>query len=741
MRIKKWILLMPIHLFAIASFDLIAQKPNIILILADDLGVNYINNKSLPYSTPNLDSMCSLGISFTNCHASPLCSPSRFMLMTGKYNCRNYKQFGEMDYSNKTIGNLLLNNGYKTALFGKWQLEGGDTAMKKFGFQQYSLFNALDARVDPAGSRYRDPNLYQDGKFVPEAFTKDKYGDDIWTDSILSFIDNNKSRPFFIYYTTPLPHFPFQPTPQDANFKTWDISKSDTAYYKSMVRYLDYIVGRIMNKVNSSGIKDKTYIIFTSDNGSPVDIIYKINGVEKKGGKGRTQDYGTHVPLIITGPDVIKKSKNEDLIDFTDILPTLADLSKSNIPPSFGVTDGLSFAKRIVNKPDTSRQWIFDYYKPFTNTTDLIRWAHTKNHKLYDSLGTYIYYDIKNDPFEKEPLDMTLLNSEQKKDKVLLQKVLDDFASISAPVLNQTQVSNISDISAFLGATITSVGNFTSVSNRGSVYSLSKTMHNSRSLLLNQLSDNQMNIGPFLQLRNQLTPQTYYSYAGFAIKNNLTGYSPTQNFITLSRSVVEGVKEVNGIVDSTTIQFFWNDAIFPLQDATRGGYVILMGKEEPMFTINANGKAPKNVFTSGNLIDVSSARLPTLPPNSIIIDSLERNTLYYFSIIPYTWNGKNDSTYNYFFKGAKTIVKKTATITPKIFPNPSTGSFNLQFSGENLQQVEITVIDIMGRIIQQLKGDTFHNYEFGNQWPGGVYFVKAKQGDHVTVSKIIKSIK
>src|SRR6476659_8164388 len=110
------------------------QKPNIILILADDLGYKSLTcDGSNLYSTPNIDKLAQKGMRFTQCQATPLCSPSRFMLLTGKYNFRNYRSYGILGRDQKTIGNMMRDAGYTTAAFGKWQLDGGDLSAHTFG--------------------------------------------------------------------------------------------------------------------------------------------------------------------------------------------------------------------------------------------------------------------------------------------------------------------------------------------------------------------------------------------------------------------------------------------------------------------------------------------------------------------------------------------------------------------------------------------------------------------------------
>jgi hypothetical protein len=117
------------------------QKPNIIFILSDDIGFKTLSvNGGKNYPTPNLDKMAKQGMNFKECHASPVCSPSRDMLLTGKYNFRNYGEWGVLDRSQKTIGNMFKDAGYKTACYGKWQLDGGDASIHAFGFDNYCVY-------------------------------------------------------------------------------------------------------------------------------------------------------------------------------------------------------------------------------------------------------------------------------------------------------------------------------------------------------------------------------------------------------------------------------------------------------------------------------------------------------------------------------------------------------------------------------------------------------------------------
>ena len=112
--------------------------------------------------------------------------------------------------------------------------------------------------------KYKNPILYEKGVFLPSSATAGRYSEDIFTDSVLNFIDSNQTSPFFIYYGMALGHFPFQPTPDDPAYASWTSSTaSDTTYFKSMIKYMDKKVGQILEKIYAAGIQNNTYIIFT----------------------------------------------------------------------------------------------------------------------------------------------------------------------------------------------------------------------------------------------------------------------------------------------------------------------------------------------------------------------------------------------------------------------------------------------------------------------------------------------
>ncbi len=388
-----------------------ADAPNIILILSDDVGYEVPTvNGGQSYATPNIDQMTNEGMRFTQCHSAPTCSPSRFMLLTGKYNFRNYTQSGVMDLGQRTIANMLHDAGYATCVAGKWQLDGGDQSIHTFGFDKYSVFQAYNTESD---QRYKDPLIYQDNGYLPSSETLNKYGEDLYADYAMNFMDSvsKTKNPFFIYYAMALCHAPFSPTPDDPQFAAWDPhgNHSDSTFFPSMANYMDKKVAAIIAKVKSLGIENNTLILFVGDNGTPNEIYSLFDGKLIQGGKSFTTEYGTHVPLIAYWPGHIAAgSLNNDLIDFTDFMPTLAAIAGIPNPP-FGKLDGVNFSPVLTGNQGTPRSWIFCHYIQGFQVT---RFVQNTNYKLYDVSGNF--YNIVNDIEEKYPLPFNTLTPQER---------------------------------------------------------------------------------------------------------------------------------------------------------------------------------------------------------------------------------------------------------------------------------------------------------------------------------------
>ena len=183
------------------------SRPNVVLIMCDDLGFEGISiYGSESYETPNLDTLAKQGMYFSHAYSTPICTPSRVQIMTGKYNFRNYVKFGFLDPSQKTFANYLLDAGYQTGICGKWQLGGDLDRVRGFGFESHCLWH-LDGR----DSRYWNPRISRNGKLLTDL--EDSFGPDVMTDFACEFIEHERKQPFLLYYPMTLPHWPFVPTP------------------------------------------------------------------------------------------------------------------------------------------------------------------------------------------------------------------------------------------------------------------------------------------------------------------------------------------------------------------------------------------------------------------------------------------------------------------------------------------------------------------------------------------------
>ncbi len=415
---------------AACSEDKDEGKPNVILIMADDMGYECLScYGSLSYRTPVLDSLATHGILFGQCHSQPLSTPSRVKLMTGLYNYRNYDYFGHLNNDQYTFGTLMKEAGYSTCIAGKWQLNGlsykdsipywsDKTRANKFGFEEYCLWQYTKTREE--GERYSKPLIEQNGEIL--STTEDDYGPDILSDYVLDFIERKKNEPFFIYYPMVLVHDPFVPTPDSEDWNNrHQRYKNDTVYFKDMVAYTDKITGRIAAKLKETGLDNNTILIFTGDNGTARSIYTDTDKGIIRGAKGNTIDAGTHVPLIVYWPEKIKNgSVYNGLIEFSDFFPTLAEMTGREVN-----CDGKSFYSLLTGSDHKPRKTLSVHYDP--------RWGKGANQYRNQFLRTIDYklyidgrfFDLSNDLQEKNPLSPDSLTPKEKEIFIFLKNELD----------------------------------------------------------------------------------------------------------------------------------------------------------------------------------------------------------------------------------------------------------------------------------------------------------------------------
>ena len=407
-----------------------AAQPNIILIMVDDFGYECVTaNGGESYQTPNIDKLAASGVRFENCHVQPLCTPTRVQLMTGRYNVRNYLNFGTLLRTETTFGHLMKNAGYATGICGKWQLGHEQDSPQHFGFDESCLWQ--QTRRPP---RYANPGLEYNG--MEKDFTHGEYGPTLVNDFALSFITKNKEKPFFLYYPMILTHNPFQPTPDSPD---WDPTISSEnkqqspTHFAEMTAYMDKLVGRVIAKLDELGIRDNTLLIFLGDNGTNSGITSRFKGADYKGGKGSTTSHGTHVPLIASWPAMMKQGRVcADLVSSTDFLPTLCAAAGVKVPEN---VDGVSFLPQLKGEAGTPREWLYTWYSPRQSQDMTVR-EYTFDHrfKLYRS-GQF--YDLSTDALEKQDLASSTLTRDAAAAKAKLQGVLDQFKDARPAGLDQ----------------------------------------------------------------------------------------------------------------------------------------------------------------------------------------------------------------------------------------------------------------------------------------------------------------
>lgn len=431
---KSMTAVFPAMLVALAVFLTAAEaqaegKPNILLIMADDVGTDAIGcYGGQSYPTPHIDALAAGGMKFNHGYAMPVCHPSRVCLMTGRYPFRYGREglkWGDYpkDAEGNSIGNRMQQGGYATAVAGKWQLcmmKNDPDHPQRVGFDEWCLFGWHE------GGRYHDPLIYQNGKRRED--TTGQYGPDLYVEFLTDFMQRSHSagKPFFAYFPMALCH--------DV---TDDLKDKHVAYYRDgrwmnyaeMIASMDDMVGRLVAALERMGVRDETLILFTTDNGTAGASFLTVNengkmvrskvvsvrdGIVVPGGKGKHNDTGTRVPLIANWPGHVASGKVvEEMVDLTDYLPTLAELAGLN--DDNVSRDGISFAPLLSGQQRSrQREWVYCEHRGRRSVRSL-GW------RLYDN-GRF--YDLTNDPQEQSTIKTGGLTDDGRRNYEMLRSVL-----------------------------------------------------------------------------------------------------------------------------------------------------------------------------------------------------------------------------------------------------------------------------------------------------------------------------
>lgn len=345
------------------------EKMNVLFVLVDDLGKEWIScYGARDVETPNIDALAAGGMRFDNVYSMPQCTPSRMCLLTGQYPYRNgwvnhwdVPRWGagaryDVESFPCNLGLTMRAAGYATAIAGKWQVndfriepEALDTA----GFDDWCMWTGGEGGNPPSNKRYWNPYIITRNK--PAQTYPGAFGPDMFCDFVIDFARRSHAadRPFFIYYPMVLTHTPFTTTPLDPDAET------KVAKHKAMVRYTDHLVGRIVDALADMGIRDETLIVFTADNGTCRAMVGHIGDRTVRGGKAKTIEPGVNIPFIANLPGTIPAGGvSEELTDFTDVIPTFADLTGQPVPGKDKV-DGVSIAPYLRGETNRiDREWI-----------------------------------------------------------------------------------------------------------------------------------------------------------------------------------------------------------------------------------------------------------------------------------------------------------------------------------------------------------------------------------------------
>lgn len=378
-------------------------RPNVVFILADDLGCETLGcYGGTSYNTPHVDRLAATGMRFRHCYSMPVCHPTRVAILTGRYPFRmgtpGWGTFPKSE-EKRTFAHVMKRAGYATAVAGKWQLillGRNPRHPQQLGFDESSLFGWHE------GPRYYAPYVWQNGKL--REGLEDRYGPDVYCEFLIDFMTRNRDKPFVAYYSMALCHDVTDDL--DAPVPFGPHGRYDS--YTEMVEAMDARVGRLVDALDRLGLREKTLILFTGDNGTPksyiataVDgklvrgaIVSMLGDVEVRGGKGELTDAGTRVPLVANWPGTTPAGQVvDDLVDFSDFLPTFAELGGAPLPE--GVTlDGRSFAPRLRGEAAEGRRWAYSGLRGKY-------WVRTQRWKLY---GDGRLVDVENDPREKKPV-------------------------------------------------------------------------------------------------------------------------------------------------------------------------------------------------------------------------------------------------------------------------------------------------------------------------------------------------
>jgi len=434
-------------------------QPNIILIMADDLGWKELGSYGQKkIKTPHLDQMAKEGMRFTQFYAgSAVCAPSRCNLMTGKHGghafVRNNLEIKNNDpdfyggqhplpESEITVAELLQKNGYVTGCFGKWGLGAiGSTGdpLKK-GFDRFYGYNCQRNAHNLYPKYLESDNTTVSLKGNTRSQTGKLYAPQLIADEMITFIKNNKDKPFFCYYPTVIPHLPLQAPKEDIKkyVGLWDETAYTGKYYQkhdlpracyaAMISFMDKQIGRLYKTLKDLDIDNNTLVLFTSDNGTTylkgqVDYDFFQSVGPLRGLKGSLHEGGIRVPLIVRWKGKIKENSVSDHISANyDIFNTLLDIT--NIKHSV-TTDSLSFKATLLNSPQKQKKHDYLFWDFIGYSGQLAirkgKWKAIKKNLIKNPNAPLELYNLNSDISESKNISTQHPDIVKAMEKIMLE--------------------------------------------------------------------------------------------------------------------------------------------------------------------------------------------------------------------------------------------------------------------------------------------------------------------------------
>lgn len=398
-----------------------SSSPNILLIIADDMGLDaapgYSEGNTKP-SVPNIESIMNAGLRFNNFWVAPTCSPTRATIITGKYGYRTDVLWAgdvlsESETTLQSYINQQTNNSYATSIIGKWHLSGGSNTVnpEDRGIDYYA--GILSGAVND----YNAWTLTENGTSTTET----TYSTEKLTNLAIDWIED-QTKPWFLWLAYNAPHTPFHLPPSEmhaqGNLEDSEaaIASNSLPYYMAMIEAMDYQIGQLLASMSTEE-RNNTVIILIGDNGTPNRVVQ--NPYSPNTAKGSIYQGGINTPMYISGKGVERIGEEDALINSSDLFATIASIAEVNVNE---INDSKNFSTLFTSTNENHREFIYAEMNDGTRDEWSIR---NSRYKLIERAGgEKEMYDLISDPYENTDLLLNDLNSDQSEAKIALEDEL-----------------------------------------------------------------------------------------------------------------------------------------------------------------------------------------------------------------------------------------------------------------------------------------------------------------------------